>query len=59
MDKAERYRSRAADARRIAEGIYDPIERRKIEAIADDYEVLALRADVCEGYLSFVSPKHR
>ena len=49
MDKAKHYRSRADDARRIAEGIYDPVERSKIIAIADDYESLALEADVCRG----------
>jgi hypothetical protein len=45
MDKAKHYRSRADDVRRIAEGIYDPLERSKIIAIADDYESLALEAD--------------
>jgi hypothetical protein len=55
MDKSKRYRSRAADARRIADGIYNQDERRKIIAIADDYEALALEADVCRGYLRLAS----
>ena len=55
MDKAKRYRSRSANARRIAEGIYDPGERRKIIAIADDYDTLALEADVCRRYVSLAS----
>jgi hypothetical protein len=46
MDKSTNYRRRAADARKIAKGIYDPIERSKIIAITDDYESLAHEADV-------------
>lgn len=55
MDKATHYRSRAADARRIAEGINDPEERSKIIAIADDYDALALEVDGVWGSLRIAS----
>jgi len=43
-DKAElvgQYRFRADDARRIAERIYDPEERKKLMKIAKEYEKFA------------------
>jgi hypothetical protein len=52
MDKATHYRSRAADVRKIAKGIYDPVERHKMIAIADDYESFSHEAEISHQRLA-------
>lgn len=54
MDKAKLYRGRAGELRRIAKGLYDQNERSVLLEIAHEYENLALKGDVCEGYVSLV-----
>ena len=50
MDKADHYRVRTQEMRRIAEGIFDPKERKTLMDIALEYEELSLRRDVRDGY---------
>jgi hypothetical protein len=45
VELASHYRFRAEDARRIAEGIYDHVDRKKLVQIAEDYEELARQAE--------------
>ena len=49
MDKADHYRVRAQEMRKIAEGLFDHKERKTLMDIALEYEELSLRRDVCDG----------
>ncbi len=51
MDKAKHYRSRAEEMRTIAEGVFDHKERKTLLEIAQEYDGLALRGNVSEGYV--------
>jgi hypothetical protein len=51
MDKADHFRLRAQEMREIAEGLFDHKERKRLLDIAHEYENLALKGDVCEGYV--------
>jgi hypothetical protein len=52
MESVKHYRLRAQESRTIAGGIFDHEERKKVLQIAADFEQLALKMDVCEGYTS-------
>lgn len=41
LDKAAKYREKAAQLREIANGIYDEKERKTLQEIAADYEQMA------------------
>ena len=45
VELASHYRFRAVEVRVIAEGIYDHLDRKKLEQIAEDYEELARQAE--------------
>jgi hypothetical protein len=60
MDKADHYRARAQEMRKIAEGLFDHKERKTLMDIAHEYEELSLRRDVCDGYLELANgPRKR
>jgi hypothetical protein len=60
MDKAKHYRARATEMRTIAEGIFDPKERKQLLDIAHEYAELSLRQDACEKYLGLANgPRKR
>jgi hypothetical protein len=60
-ETAKHYRLRAQESRAIAQGIFDHQERKKLLQIAAEFEELALKADVREGYQNLASspPKRR
>ena len=49
-EAAKHYRVRAQESRTIAGGIFDHEERKKVLQIAAEFEQMALKMDVCEGY---------
>jgi hypothetical protein len=50
MESAKHYRLRAQESRTIAGGIFDHEERKKVLQIAAEFEQMALKMDMCEGY---------
>jgi hypothetical protein len=44
-ETAAHYRLRAEEIRAIAQGVFDKEERKKLTAVAEDYELWAREAD--------------
>jgi hypothetical protein len=55
MESAKHYRLRAQESRTIARGLFDHEERKKLLQIAAEFEQMALKMDVCEGYQKFAN----
>jgi len=45
LDDPKHWRDRADEVRSLAEGMSDPVTRRMLSGVADDYEKLAKRAE--------------
>jgi hypothetical protein len=50
MESAKHYRLRAQESRTIAGGIFDHEDRKKVLQIAAEFEQMALKIDMREGY---------
>ena len=49
LDDAKHWRDRAEEVRSLADGMSDPMTRRMLSGVADDYEKLAKRAEERRG----------
>jgi hypothetical protein len=59
MDTDQEYRDRAAQARRVAESVKDPLIREQLEVAAGDYDEMADQAEEASTKESGDKPRRK